>query len=99
MDLNRLAGCIQSVIISEVEPDDNIPEGWLWPGLFWFNASTGIWYKWNGSAWEQAYNPFHNANFTGTLSADGQEGVSGTKVTPIGTLTFTKGLLTDFIPA
>lgn len=44
--------------------------------------------------------PTHgDINFTGTISANGQAGITGTKVTPIGTLTFTKGLLTGFTPA
>ena len=99
MNLQRLAGQVLSVIVSAEAPDGDIPASWLWVGLHWLESDTGKWYKWSGSVWEVVHNPFNNANFTGTLSADGHAGITGTKVTPIGTLTFTKGLLTGFVPA
>lgn len=39
-------------------------------------------------------------DLTGSVKADGEEGISGSRFIPgVGTLTFTKGILTGFTPA
>ena len=52
VDSNRLAGMVQSVIVSEEDLSSNAPTGWFWVGLHWFKPTTGVWKKWNGTAWE-----------------------------------------------
>lgn len=76
-DLRRLAGQVLSVIIADTEPME-VPGGWLWAGLCWFNTSTGKWYEWNGSAWALKHDPFTNPSFNGAITVDDDEGVTGT---------------------
>lgn len=47
---------------------------------------------------EHAHATHGDINLTGTVSVNGDRGVTGTKVTPIGTLTFKEGILVGFTP-
>jgi len=77
MDLQRLAGQVLSVVVSDTPPDGDMPAGWLWEGLHWFNTADGKWRKWDGSSWYTVHSPFNNINLTGTITTDDDAGVSG----------------------
>jgi len=64
--------------------------------------SEGDAYVWDGSQWVQLSKDGHthptlgNVNFTGTVSADGDEGLTGSRTLGGHTFTFKKGLLVGY---
>ena len=88
------------VVISDEIPD--LPDNWE-PHFAWLQPMTGKWHKWNGSSWEAKSVPLiavpenlGNTNFIGTVSADGDQGLTGQRTIQGYTLTFKKGLLVGF---
>lgn len=94
-------------IVDDSDPFPGAPAGWIKPGDKWFNTSDHCWYRRTSSGWDLVVDasdhPHHelgDVNFIGSIKADGEEGISGSRLIPgVGTLTFTKGILTGFTPA
>lgn len=75
----------------------------------WYQPSTGKWFELNATMTEwvevadedkaeadHTHTEFENLNIIGTLSADGDEGLTGQRTFGGYTLTFKKGLLVGF---
>ena len=96
-----------TIDLSVIIVSDNIPSGhissdptgsdWLW-----FQPSTDKWHKQVNGEWVGTSTPSHlhptlgDVNFTGTISVDGEAGLTGNKVLDGKRLTFTNGILTDY---
>ena len=86
-----------SVVVSDVEPSIP-PNGYNIFDWKWFQPSTGRWYSYD-SGWVLLGGDPQNigsVNFNGSVLADGNAGLTGTRVVGNHKLTFTKGLLTGF---
>lgn len=88
-------------VISDDTPKEGSPD-WANDRTLWIRPSPFEVYQMqeNGS-WILLFKKGGDTpdiNFTGTVLADGHKGISGTRVTAIGTLTFRKGILTGFTP-
>uniref|UniRef100_A0A6H1ZFC4 Uncharacterized protein n=1 Tax=viral metagenome TaxID=1070528 RepID=A0A6H1ZFC4_9ZZZZ len=88
------------VVISDDIPI--MPDNWE-PYFTWLQPTTGKWHSWNGSGWDVISAPLiavpsklGNTDFIGTVSADGDQGLTGQRTIQGYTLTFKKGLLTGF---
>lgn len=71
----------------------------------WLKESSNQWFKFDGTTWVEVPVSNHthptlgDINFTGTVSVGGSAGITGSRLIPgVGTLTFTKGILTGFTP-
>lgn len=95
-------------VVSTVTPEEGYPD-YANNNVVWFKpiltgevvTDVEVYQRLTDGSWKKLFSKggdMPDINFTGTVSVDGEEGLSGTKVTPIGTLTFTKGLLTGFTP-
>ena len=93
---------MRKAIITADEPGE-LPEEF--EGWFWFNPSTGEICEFEDGGWvlketlslASHSHPTHgNINFTGSISADGDAGLTGQRTIARYTLTFKKGLLVGF---
>ena len=69
------------------------------PKFFWFNKTDGSWYERITDTWEkttESSRAIGDINFMGTVSADGDEGLTGQRTLGGYTLTCKKGLLVGF---
>uniref|UniRef100_A0A6M3JVB5 Uncharacterized protein n=1 Tax=viral metagenome TaxID=1070528 RepID=A0A6M3JVB5_9ZZZZ len=100
------------ISIGTEEPTFPVPEEedeWVWNEanrdvLLWVNSATGAVKRFNPETqhYDISFNFNHihtdleNINLTGTVSANGNQGLSGSRVVSGKRLTFTNGLLTGF---
>jgi len=87
------------IVVSDDTP--TLPIGWENYAL-WLEPDTGQWHKYNGG-WQAISSPLMSipsqigdVNFTGTISVDGEEGLTGERTIDGHVLTFTKGILTGY---
>lgn len=100
MDTRRLAGAIQSLIVSEVDPATEAPEGWLWPGIYWIQPTECRWRQWNGTSWSDVGITFTsievgNIEITSTLEVQGGPGITREVAIGSTTLKFSNGVLVE----
>lgn len=92
------------IIISETQPELTNRYTWCKPlpdgSKEWYEPSDGGWIKVKTDSAPALLNHSHathgDINFTGTVSADGDEGLTGQKTIAGYTFTFKKGLLVGF---
>ena len=98
------------IIISDIEPSIPSSSGFSVTDWKWFNVTNQRWYDQEDGWVIEGEEPVDYAllnhshpthgdiNFTGTVSADGDEGLTGTRTLAGYKFTFKKGLLTGFEP-
>lgn len=83
-------------------PSSQCPNGWLWlkpieGGLEAYSFTNGAWVLEQTIGLSSHSHPTHgDINFTGTISADGEVGITGSKVLDGKRLTFKNGILVGY---
>lgn len=91
----------QKLFIAESPEELNpAPQGWIW-----IKPSTGQVSEFNDGAWAEVatlsmaghnHPTLGDVNFTGTISADGEQGITGQRTIAGHTITFRNGILVGF---
>ena len=96
--MSNLTGIL---VFSEVAPSGDLSYNPTMDNWMWFKPSTGKWHKRIDGSWVETEAPAHlhatlgDVNFTGSVSAGGQEGVTGEFEGTITKLKVSKGLLIE----
>lgn len=90
------------VVVSAGATADDIKTNPTMEDWLWFEPESGKWHDFKDGEWVEAPVPDHShpthgdINFTGTVSADGDAGLTGQRTVGGYKLTFKKGLLVGF---
>ncbi len=92
---------IGNVVVSEATPSGNINSDPSMDDWVWLKPSTGVWSNFDVSTsqWvevEHLHPTLGDIEFTGTITADGEEGITGEYEGTFKKVKVVNGIITDF---